>query len=184
MNLFAHVMNRTFFFLSLVAVCVGSWWVTNFAQAQAPEAERTAKIYLAAFFAGDVKGAANLTDPRTLERIRESFLADLLKADPESEKAILANFGAGATTATLSQMDARSLYVAVTEAEHRRNPALVEAMRQTRFKVLGSAPNPSGGVIVRFTITSPGDGKTTSKDSGLMMRQVQGEWKVVGNVPP
>jgi hypothetical protein len=61
-------------------------------------------------------------DPRTLERIRESFLADLLKADPESEKVILANFGAGATTATLSQMDARSLYVAVTEAEHRRNP--------------------------------------------------------------
>jgi hypothetical protein len=183
MNFPSLVMNRTRFF-SLIAVCVGSWWVTTFAQAQAPDVERTAKIYLAAFFAGDVKGAANLTDPRTLERLRESFLADLLKADPESEKAILANFGAGATTAKLSQMDARSLYVAVTEAEHRRNPALVATMKQTRFKVLGSAPNPSGGVTVRFMITAPGDGKTDSKESGLMMRQVQGEWKVVGNVPP
>ncbi len=176
-------MNRTRFFL-FVAVCVGSWWMTTVAQAQAPDAERIAKIYLAAFFAGDVKGAANLTDPRTLERIRESFLADLLKADPESEKVILANFGAGATTATLSQMDARSLYVAVTEAEHRRNPVVVEAMKQTRFKVLGSAPSPSGGVTVRFRVTAPGDGGADSKDSGLMMRQVQGEWKVVGNVPP
>ena len=176
-------MNRIRFF-SLVAVCFGSCGLTISAQTSASDAERTAKIYLSAFFSGDVKAAANLTDPRTLERIRESFLADLLKADPESEKAILANFGAGATTAKLSQMDTRSLYVAVKEAEHRRNPAVVEAMKQTRFKVLGSAPNPSGGVIVRFTVTTPGDGKTTSKESGLMMRQVQGEWKVVGNVPP
>jgi hypothetical protein len=182
MNFLSLVMNRTRF-LSFVAVCLGSWWVATLAQAQAPDAERTAKIYLSAFFSGDVKAAANLTDPRTLERIRESFLADLLKADPQAEKAILANFGAGATTAKLSQMDTRSLYVAVTEAEHRRNPAVVEAMKQTRFKVLGSAPNPSGGVTVRFTITTPGDGKTTPKDSGLMMRQVQGEWKVVGHVP-
>jgi hypothetical protein len=176
-------MNRIRFF-SLVAVCFSSCCLTISAQTPAADAERVAKIYMTAFFAGDIKTAADLTDSRTLERIRETFLTDLLKADPETEKAILANFGAGATTATLGQMDARSLYVALTEADHRRNPNVFEAMKQARFKVLGSAPNPSGGVTVSFRITTPADGSTASKESGLMMRQVQGEWKVVGNVPP
>ena len=176
-------MNRIRFF-SLVAVCFGSCFLTISAQTPASDAERVAKIYMTAFFAGDMKTAAELTDTRTLERIRETFLAELLKADPDSEKAILANFGRGATTAKLSQMDAKSLYVALTEADHRKNPKVFQAMKRTQVEVLASAPNPSGGVTVRFRITTPAAGIPTSTESGLMMKQVRGEWKIVGNAPP
>lgn len=171
-------------FLSLVALCIGWCCVTALTHAQTPEAERAAQVYMTAFFAGDVKTAADLTDTRTLERIRESFLTELLKADPESEKAILANFGTGATTAKLAQMDTKSLYVALTEADHRKNPRVFEAMKRAHIEVLGSAPNPSGGVTVRFRITTHVNGFPTSKESGLMMKQVLGKWKVVGNTPP
>src|SRR4030095_1482590 len=173
-------MNRIRF-LMLVALCIGSSWVTTLAQAQRSDAERTAQVYMTAFFSGDVKTAADLTDTRTLERIRESFLADLLRADPESEKAILASFGAEVTTAALSQMDAKSLYIALTEADHRKNPQVFEAMKRTQIEFLGSAPNPSGGIIVRFRIKTVGG--PASRESGLILRQVQGEWKVVGKAP-
>jgi hypothetical protein len=170
---------------SFVAVCVASLWMTANALAQPnPEAERYAKIYMRAFFSGDVKTAADLTDPRTLERIRETFLADLIKVDPDSEQAVLANLGVAKTMADLVRIDAKSMYVAITEAEHRNNPQALEIMKQSRVEVLGSAPNPSGGVIVLFRITAPGAGGASSKESGLVMRQVLGEWKVVGNARP
>ena len=138
---------------------------------------------MTAFFSGDVRTAADLTDERTLERIRETFLNELLKADPESEKAILANFGTGATTAKLAQLDAKTLYVVLTLADHRKNPKVFEAMRQAQIEILGSAPNASGGVTVRFRITTRAAPFPTSRESGLMLKQIQGKWKVVGNVP-
>jgi len=169
--------------LSLVALCIGSWWVTTVANAETSDAERTAQVYMTAFFSGDVRTAADLTDTRTLERIRESFLNELLKADPESEKAILATFGPGVTTAKLAQMDVKSLYIALTLADHRKNPKVFEAMRRTHIEILGSAPSASGGVTVRFRITTPPAPFPTSRESGLILKQVEGKWKVVGNVP-
>jgi hypothetical protein len=159
--------------------------VTAAAQSSAaPEAERTAKVYMIAFFGGDMKTATDLTDPRTLERIRESFLAELVKVtDPDSEKAILANLGVARTTVELSQVDAKTLYVALTDADHRSNPQVFEAMKRTRVEVLGSAPNPTGGVTVRFRIITPAGASTSSQESGLLMREVLGAWKVVGNAP-
>ena len=167
----------------MVAVCVGSFCMTSIALAQfSQDAERYARVYMRAFFAGDVKTAADMMDPRALERIRQSFLADVIKADPDAEKAVLANLGVAKTMDQLGRIDAKTLYVAITEAEHRNNPRVLEAMKQSRVEVLGSAPNPSGGVIVRFRITAAGSGG--SRESGLVMRQVLGEWKVVGNASP
>lgn len=158
--------------------------MTALAQDQWADAERVAKIYMTAFLAGDIKTAANLTDPKTLDRMREAFLGELLRADPDSEKAILANFGPAATTAGLSHLDAKALYVAVTEAEQRKNPAVLETMKQMRFKVIATTPNPGGGVNVRFRVTNPASGTAAGEDSALLMKQVEGDWKVVGRAPP
>ena len=162
-------------------------WMIAAAAAQssaAPEAEHIAKVYMTAFFAGDIRTAADLTDPRTLDRMREGFISELLKvADPEQEKAILANLGVAKTTAELGQVDSRKLYIAMTEAEHRRAPQVFEAMKRARFEVLGSAPNPTGGVTVRLRILTPSASGTSTQESGLVMRQILGDWKVVGNAP-
>ena len=150
----------------------------------APDAERSAKVYLNAFFSGDLKTAAELTDPRTLERIRESFLADLVQVtDPDVEKAILANLGVARTTLELSQVNAKTLYVALTESDHKRNPQVFEAMKRTRVEILGSALNPNGGITVRMRIIAPAGTSMSSQESGLSMRQVLGDWKVVGKAP-
>ena len=173
--------------LSLAGACIASIAMIAAAGAQssvAPEAERVAKVYMTAFFAGDLKTAADLMDPKTLERMRESFLGELVKvSDPDTENAILANLGLAKTTAELSKVDARTLYIATTMADQRRNPQVLEAMKLTRVEVLGSEPNPAGGVTVRFRIIAPANAGTSSKESGLLMRQVLGDWKVVGNVP-
>ncbi len=169
--------------LSLAAV--GMMAVVSAQPSAAPEAERVARVYLRSFFSGDVRSAANLMDPRKLEQIRESFLAELVNVtDPAEEKAILSNLGLAATPAELSTVDPKTLYVAITEADHRRNPQVLEAMKLARIEILGSAPNPAGGVTVRYRITAPSGAGSSSTDSGLMMRQVLGEWKVVGNAPP
>jgi len=174
-------MNRIRVVL-LVAVCIASLWMSAIASAQySPDAERYARVYMRAFFSGDVKTAADMMDPRALERLRESFLTDLLKADPESEKAVLANLGVAKTMDELGRIDAKSLYVAITEAEHRNNPQVLQAMKEARVEVQGSAPNPGGGVLVRFKIIAPGG---SSRESGLVMKQVLGDWKVVGNASP
>ena len=173
--------------LSLAAVGLVAFGVMAAVAAQnaAPEAERVARVYMRAVFAGDIRTAANLTDPRTLERLRESFLAELVTVtDPETEKAVLSNLGLAASTAELSTVDAKTLYVARTEFEHRRNPQLFEAMKNAHVEVLGSAPNPTGGVTVRFRITPPAGSGTSTQEPGLLMRQVLGDWKVVGNAPP
>jgi hypothetical protein len=124
-------------------------------------------------------------DPRKLEQIRVSFLAELVNVtDPAEEKAILSNLGLAASTAELSNVDAKTLYIAITEADHRRNPQVLEAMKLARIEILGSAPSPAGGITVHYRIIAPSANGSSSTDSGLMMRQVLGEWKVVGNVPP
>ena len=173
--------------LSLAGICIASLGALAAAAAEssvAPDAERVAKVYMTTFFAGDIKFAADLMDPRTLERMRESFLSELVKVtDPEVERAILANVGIARTTAELSQVDAKTLYIAITLADHRRIPKVVEAMKQAHVDILGSEPNPAGGVTVRLRTTTPSPTGTSSKESGLLMRQVLGEWKVVGNAP-
>jgi len=138
-----------------------------------------------AFLSGEIKAAADLMDPRTLERIRQSFLSELVNVgDADSEKAILANVGLARSTAELSTVDAKTLFIAITESDRRRNPQVSEAMKRAHVDVLGSAASPSGGVVVRFRITTPTATGTSSQDSALLMRQVLGDWKVVGNVSP
>jgi len=174
--------------ISVAGIFAAAFWMIAAAAAQssaAPDAEHVAKVYMTAFFAGDIKDAADLTDPRTLDRIREGFITEMLKVtDPDQEKAILANLGVAKTTADLGKVDAKALYIALTEADHRRTPQVFEAMKQTRVEVLGSAPNPAGGVTVRMRIITPtAAGTASSQESGLLMRQVLGDWKVVGNAP-
>jgi hypothetical protein len=165
-------------------VCVASLWTIAAPCAEssaAPDAEHSAKIYMTAFFSGDLKMAADLTDPRTLERIRESLLAQMVEVtDPAEEKAILASLGVAQSTVELSQLDARTLYVALTERDRRRNPQVFDAMKATRVEVLGSVANPAGGVTVQLRVTSPSGAGTSSQESKLLMRQVLGDWKVVG----
>ena len=154
------------------------------AQYQAPDAERVARVYMKAFFAGDIKTAADLMDPRALERIRQAFLSELVNVgDADAEKAILANLGAK-TTAEVSEVDAKTLFVAITEMDRRRNPQLSDAMTRARVEVLGSGPAPAGGVVVRFRVSTPIATGTSTQDSALLMRSVMGDWKVVGNVSP
>ena len=94
--------NSTIFAAALSLVAAGMMAVVSAQPSPAPDAERVARVYLRAFFGGDVKTAANLMDPRTLERIRETFLGELVNVtDPDSEKAILSNLGLAATTAVL-----------------------------------------------------------------------------------
>jgi hypothetical protein len=177
--------NSMIFAAALSFVAAGMMAGASAQPSAAPEAERVARVYLRAFFSGDVKTAANLMDPRTLERIRETFLGELVNVtDPDSERAILSNLGLAATTAELGTVDAKTLYVAITESDHRRNPQVLEVMKLTRTEVLGSAPNPAGGINVRYRIIAPASTGSSSRDSGLMMRQVLGDWKVVGNGPP
>lgn len=138
-----------------------------------------------AFLSGDTKMVADLMDPRTLERIRQSFLSELINVgDADSEKAILDNLGLARSTAELSTVDAKTLFIAITELDHRRSPQVFEAMKSAHVDVLGSGPSPTGGVIVTFRITTPTGTGTSSQDSALLMRQVLGDWKIVGNVSP
>ena len=174
--------------VSIAGIFAGAFWMIASAAAQssaAPDAEHVAKIYMTAFFAGDIKDAADLTDPRTLDRIREAFISDLLTVtDPDQEKAILTNLGVAKTTADLGKVDVKALYIALTEADRRRTPQVFETMKRTRVEILGSTPNPTGGVTVRLRIITPTAGGTpSSQESGLLMRQVLGGWKVVGNAP-
>ena len=175
--------------LSLAGIFIASLGLIAAVSAQssvAPEAERVAKVYMTAFFAGDVRTAADLTDPKTLERTRETFFAELVKVtDPDTEKNILANVGLARTTVELSKVDAKTLYIAITESEHRINPQVFETMRRSRVESLGSVPNPAGGVTVQARILAPASAgaKASTKEFGLLMRQVLGDWKVVGNMP-
>ena len=173
--------------VSIAGIFAAAFWMIAAAAAQssaAPDAEHSAKVYMTAFFAGDVKAAADLTDPRTLDRMREGYISEMLKiTDPDQEKAILANLGVAKSTAELAQVDAKRLYIAITEADHRQNPQVVEAMKRTHFEVLGSVANPAGGVTVRLRIVTPTATGTSTKESGLLMRQALGDWKVVGNAP-
>ena len=173
--------------LALIGVCIAVPAIVAAAAAQssvAPDAERVARVYTRAFFAGDVKTAADLTDPRTIERVRESFLSELVKVtDPDAEKAILGDLGLARTTAELSKVDGKTLYIAITERDLRKNPAALEAMKRTHVEILGSVSNPAGGVTVLVRTSAPMKDGVASKESGLLMRRVLGDWKVVSNVP-
>jgi ribosomal protein S11 len=149
-----------------------------------PDAERIARIYMTAFFAGDFRTAAEAMDPKTLDRIRESFLSDLIKiSDPEAEKAVLANLGIAGTAADAGKVDPKTLYAAITAADRRRNPQLFEAMKRSRVEVLGSEPNPAGGVTVYLRVFAPAGSEPPTQDLKLLVRQVLGDWKVAGNAP-
>jgi hypothetical protein len=171
--------------LAVVAILFGLA-ATALAQSGAvPDAERSARVYMKSFMSGDIKAAADLMDPKTLERIRTSFLSELINVgDADSEKAILANLGLARSTAELSAVDAKTLFIAITESDRRRNPQVFEAMKSARIDVLGSAPSPTGGVTVHFRIITPTGSGTSSQDSAILMRQVLGDWKVVGSVAP
>jgi len=172
--------------LLIVVAILFTFVATASAQSGADaDAERAARVYMKAFLSGDIKTVADLMDPRTLERIRQSFLSELVNVgDADSERAILANLGLARSTAELSTVDAKTLFIAITESDRRRTPQVSEAMKRAHVDVLGSASSPSGGVVVRFRIATPTATGSSSQDSALLMRQVLGDWKVVGNVTP
>jgi hypothetical protein len=147
-----------------------------------PDAERAAKIYMTAFFHGDLQTAASLTHPETLDSIRSSLLGDLAKTNDKTGKPVTpADFGLELSLDEIHKLSAEAIYVAMLEADHKRDPAMFEAMKQTQVEVLSSQITPDGKAIVRLKIITPTRTSTSSQDSGLMLRLSNSQWKVLGN---
>ena len=144
------------------------------------DAERSADEYMTAFFQGDFETAAALTHPDTLTLIQTKFFAEL-----SSGNTTPSDVGLSLSLDELRALSAEALYVAVLQADRKRNPGFSEAMREAaRVEVIGSRETPDGQVIVRLKMVTPsGPGSTHTQEGGLILRMAGSRWKVVGNAP-
>ena len=154
-------------------------------QTTTASAEETAKEYMTAFFHGDLRTAASLTHPSTLDAIKTSFLKELKVATNEAGEPVTpADYGLTYSLAELRELRAEVLYVAVLEADRKRDPAFAEAMRDAKVEVAGSRNSADGMTIVQLRILTPGgNGELVSQEAGLMLRTSGMQWRVVGNAP-
>jgi hypothetical protein len=128
------------------------------------EAESTAHQYMTAFFRGDIRTAAALTHPDTLSRLKKSVLAQ------EKE-----------TARGVANLDPQEFYVAVVQADRKRDMRSAEAMKDASVVVVSSQVLPDGGVVVKLRVTTPTLASTMTQESGLTLQLSGRAWKVVGN---
>ncbi len=154
-------------------------------ETRASQAEVVAAQYLTAFFQGDLPTAASLTHPDTLNLVKSSFLEELRTAKSAGGKPVTpADYGLSLSTHELSELNAEALYVAVLEADRRRDPAFSKAMRRARIEVSDSREAPDSAMIVTLQVMSPtADGGASTQETSLLLRQSNSTWKVVGNAP-
>jgi hypothetical protein len=152
---------------------------------EASQVEEVAREYMTAFFHGDLKTAASLTHPDTLNHVRNSFIQELRTATNASGNPVTpADYGLTLSTRELGELDAEALYVVVLEADRRRDPAFSEAMRRATVEVSGSRTTPDGAVVVTLRVRTPTpDGGTSNQEPRLLLRRSNSVWKVVGNAP-
>jgi hypothetical protein len=154
-------------------------------QVKAPSAaEQVARAYMSAFYTGDFQTAANLADPVTIDKVHDLFFAELAKVEgTEHEKGFLAHHGIARPIAEIKAMAPKALYVTLAAGRQLNGPRTVEAMRATLVEVASSEMTPGGGAIVHLRTTMPAGQEPSSQVSGLSLRLVSSEWKVVANAP-
>ena len=145
------------------------------------EAETVAQQYLTAFFHSDLRTAASLTHPETLQQLKSTFgqeRAAAVAAGKEAE--FLAQFGMAAST-DLDALNPTDLYVAVAGGLRRSQPEVVAAMKAALITVKDSKRTGDEGAVVTLVITAPAATGTQTQDARLSLALVGGQWRVTGN---
>ena len=151
------------------------------ADARIPDAEKAAEQYMSAFFHGDLKTAASLAHPQTLEDIKTAFTRERAAASAAGTEAeFLAKSGIAAST-DLDALDLVDFYVTVVSGSRHSTSEAVAAMKTTVVAVKGSERTEGGAAVVTLAITTPAAGGTRTIESRQLLRMIDGQWKVVGN---
>ncbi len=147
---------------------------------RAAEAEAVAPRYLTAFFHSDLRTAASLTHPETLQQLKSAFGQERAAAAAGGKEAeFLAQYG----------MEPRPISILPTStwlrlaASAGRSHVEVAAMKAMTITVKDSKRTNGERVAVTLVITAPAATGTQTQDAGLSLALVDGLWKVIGNVP-
>ncbi len=146
-----------------------------------PDAEKAAEEYVTAFFHSDLRRAALLTHPDTLQQIKSAFTREWESAQASGKEAeFLAKSGIDAAT-NLRSLGLLDLYVTVIQGSRRSAPDAAAAMKATTVAVTGSERVDAERAAVTLSITTPAGEATRTQDSKLLLARVDDGWKVVGN---
>ena len=139
---------------------------------------------MTAFFHGDLKTAASLTHPDTLNTLRESVLRELTQQDSQAKPEMTpSDLGLNLSVDELGRLSPEAFYVAIIEANHRRDPAALAAMKQARVDVQSCKLTSDDAAIVTLTIASPSGSSTATQESRVALRRSSSRWMVGGNAP-
>ena len=151
------------------------------ADSRIPDAEKAAEQYMTAFFHSDLKTAASLAHPQTLQDIKTAFTRERAAASAAGKEAeFLAKAGIAAST-DLDALGLVDFYVTVVGSSRHSTPEAAAAMKTTVVAAKGSERSEDGAAVVTLAITTPAAGGTRTIESRQLLRMVDDEWKVVGN---
>jgi hypothetical protein len=155
------------------------------AQGELSEAENVAKMYVTAFFHGDMETAANLTLQETLDTFRQTFVQELDKAQSEGRlHEFLAETGLESDPNALRKMNSHDLFVVVVGSNQKRGKSsALQAMKRTIVDVEGSKKLNENEASVRFKIVIPAETGPINQSGGLLLVRQDKTWRVKSNLP-
>ena len=147
-------------------------------------AESVAIDYMAAFYQGDFKKAAQLTHPDTLATLKRTFLAKLERAQTKGQQnALLKKIGVKEDVETLRRMPPQELYVTLVKSNQKRGASdAFKHMSKTKVEILSSELINSNEAAVRLKIENPADTGLDNRAGGLLLRRYKKNWRVRTNL--
>jgi hypothetical protein len=172
---------RIHFAASLLTFCAFGGLAAEEPTPRLADAERAAEQYMTAFFHSDLRTAASLTHPETLQQIKSAFTQAWEEAKASGKEAEFLGKSGIEPSTDLRALDLIDFYVTVVGGSRRSAADATTAMKATAVAVSGSELAEAERVAVTLAITTPAGGASRTQESKLLLARVNGQWKVLGN---